>query len=1314
MRRLLPFLSLLIAPALFAQAYLVKDINVSAKANPSSSSPSNFIRYNSRVYFAAMELWSTDGTAAGTSRVADIFPGSAASNPNHFVILNGKLLFNATDNRGQELWMSDGTEAGTRIVADILPNASSSPGERIVFGQSMLFTAYDGIDGIELWITDGTPTGTKLFKDLEPGAPGSDPHSFVIYRNEVWFGAAHGLWKSDGTAAGTVLVSALDDARSLVVAGDRLFFTGRTRSTGAELWMSDGTASGTRMVADLGPGTNDGIVFSDTTTALGNRVLFRADDGQHGDELWISDGSVAGTHIVRDLNPGAGDGVYDFGRLAVMGNAVFFAGTTPATGFELWKTDGTETGTVLVHETVAGTEGRVPSRITVAGDRLFFQVEGTSFQPWQLWVSDGTSAGTRRLQSNELAGMGNEMTGIDGVLWFAGADRLHGFEPWRSDGTDAGTAMITNLAAEDPPSSAPHAFTAAGDWVYFEAWDGTGPYQFQTGASSIWRSDGTPEGTLKVVDTFSYSYQAVGRNLFFTPAGASPLWMSAGTPESTAEATSFTSKFPSIPSIQKVVGDTLFVNAGGTLYAMKASLTGPAISLGTPFAAVYDVAGKALVFANNDLWVSDGTPQGTFVIAQNPRPQLLVPPASVGGRLFFFSSDGPSLRTSDGTNQGTVFLKSVSANIGQLTPAGHNLFFVLDNNLWVSDGTESGTRALPAASPGTIAATGGRVVFSKFDAATGFELWVSDGTDAGTHLLRDINPGTPNSSITELASIAGLVYFTAFEPAAGSEAWVTDGTSEGTRLAADVIPGPGGATPRQYVRAGERVFMSAATVETGNELWAMPLPSVPRIVMSHVRVSEAASAARFTLTLSSASTKTVTAGFATLDASAVAGSDYDAASGTITFAPGETSKTIDVRLRNDTDSENDEMLWLTLSNPANAALETTSAAAIIEDDDALADLGLSVQAVNFGTGVVATNRGPRAATRVQVTSTSTYRAAGCNGCSALALLPADGQPRSLSWETPPADVQVYRSATITASERDPQTANNSIAWTQRDNVVMDALYLTPGAQAAIAYSSFGASGTHTLESSNPSIVSVPATVAFTANQPATFIARGLAAGSATIRILSGTTVRGTLTVDVVASGSKPRWPGGLASEVSTFVPIDLPVLATIRATATAPFTGETPTGTVTVTSNGRELARTVITTPGTYVLPLSFTDLGKFPLRIDYSGDANFHPWTTTTDTTVTPGRVTLSATAVRIDASVELSARVVGSPLVKPTGTIRVSENGVKVTDASLVDGEARITIPNVSASAHTYRVEYFGDARYNGAITTVLASKPKARAVR
>jgi Calx-beta domain/Domain of unknown function (DUF4114) len=89
----------------------------------------------------------------------------------------------------------------------------------------------------------------------------------------------------------------------------------------------------------------------------------------------------------------------------------------------------------------------------------------------------------------------------------------------------------------------------------------------------------------------------------------------------------------------------------------------------------------------------------------------------------------------------------------------------------------------------------------------------------------------------------------------------------------------------------------------------------------------------FNLTLSNPSTETITVKYTTADDTAQSGSDYTAVTGTITFNPGETTKTVNVAVNGDDLYEADETFKLNLSDPTNATISTTSATGSILNDD---------------------------------------------------------------------------------------------------------------------------------------------------------------------------------------------------------------------------------------------------------------------------------------------------------------------------------------------------------------------------------------------
>ena len=118
------------------------------------------------------------------SLVKDIYPGTVGpypynSSPNFLTDVKGTLFFIANDDpTGNELWKSDGTAAGTVLVKDIYPGPE---GSRSVFltdvNGTLFFRADDGITGNELWKSYGTAAGTVLVKDIWPGTVGPNPAS---------------------------------------------------------------------------------------------------------------------------------------------------------------------------------------------------------------------------------------------------------------------------------------------------------------------------------------------------------------------------------------------------------------------------------------------------------------------------------------------------------------------------------------------------------------------------------------------------------------------------------------------------------------------------------------------------------------------------------------------------------------------------------------------------------------------------------------------------------------------------------------------------------------------------------------------------------------------------------------------------------------------------------------------------------------------------------------------------------------------------------------------------------------------------------
>ena len=132
------------------------------------------------------------------------------------------------------------------------------------------------------------------------------------------------------------------------------------------------------------------------------------------------------------------------------------------------------------------------------------------------------------------------------------------------------------------------------------------------------------------------------------------------------------------------------------------------------------------------------------------------------------------------------------------------------------------------------------------------------------------------------------------------------------------------------------------TVALGGASATVPGPA--RIRVQDARAKEGKDASLdFAVTLHRAASREVSVDYATADGTAAAGADYTAASGTLTFAPGETAKTVSVALLDDAIDEGKETFRLKLSNPRGAYLRAMhrEAKGVIKNDDPLQAMWLA-------------------------------------------------------------------------------------------------------------------------------------------------------------------------------------------------------------------------------------------------------------------------------------------------------------------------------------------------------------------------------------
>lgn len=359
------------------------------------------------------------------------------------------------------------------------------------------------------------------------------PDGYGLLRVNAVTGQGSWLHGADGLPVSAAKSTVLGTHDSAFLNG-KLLFKAHSAAAGSELWVTDGTDAGTRLLKDINPGTGDATLQFFSSIGDG-KVYFNADDGATA-KLWETDGTEAGTRSVTLPGLAAGVG-YGF-NMKVAGGKLFLTDDDRT----LWVKDaqGVRQVTSLANNSAGGNLSG--NGFFAVGDRVFFSRRDRSVTPntYTLWVSDGTSAETKQVAQN-VEFRGAQGIGSGNIFYFLGYTAEHGYEPWRSDGTAAGTFLLKDIHVGTGPASAeaPGSFTAVNNGsVFFLATD-------TVHGREVWKSDGTAGGTALVKDVFPGASQgtsgaglpeelhAVGNQLYFrvseTGAGGKNHWTTDGT-----------------------------------------------------------------------------------------------------------------------------------------------------------------------------------------------------------------------------------------------------------------------------------------------------------------------------------------------------------------------------------------------------------------------------------------------------------------------------------------------------------------------------------------------------------------------------------------------------------------------------------------------------------------------------------------------------------------------------------------------------------------------------------------------------------------
>ena len=929
------------------EPHLVADLGIELSSY-AGSAPHGLAAVGGRVVLAAQpddhadRLFQSDGTAGGTTALAA--PCAALesgqitrlhANPAH-AFYEVRCGFDEP-----ALWASDGRAAGTGSLLAAGEFRRTTPfyaapqwvdeGNRALFLQGGSYSS-----PLELWATDGTAAGTFRLGVLtqQTGATGAlARRANGDYLILVWeHFAALSVWRSDGTVAGTVLATPIDlgspsfSVRAFAATSDGIYCLIDGGAVGArQLWYSDGTVAETRWLGDFEAGVWAGLVAHDG-------AVFFAAEAFGGAGIWRSDGTVATTRRIVELASVAvsadsfaflDDRIYWLGfAWSGVSGALYGAPIAGGAAEELLQTcigsycsplfDGYWLRTVgesLVFSRFEGGAAAVWRSGGVAGDasllaplcealdcdfggygpvvladRLLF-VHRTAGEAQELWLCDGTAAGTLRLAGplRSLSwlspGLTDPVAGLpaDAGWLFAADDGEHGRELWHAGSQADSGRLVSDLRLDRPGLEAvesvgsvgdtflfalpqedgtrtlyrhdrgspgvapflnipvirgrygsrnpPPSLRPAGDaWYLFES-DFDGDQSSEDFAQQVWRYDPVSGASRPIfADLATTGVGALAHDLY--PAGEDYVLLGARDLE----------RSPAIYLLQAATGEVAKLldlpatsvwsigRSGGIWFLLEDwrriaafDLTRRTRTVVAEFeAAIYvaDALPAGLIFevavgptttgdGRKELWQSDGTAAGTQEIAQwsnraDGCTWINLPPRSANSSVLF------SVQTS-------------------CEP---------DAELWISDGSAERTRRLRTFTGGAPGVAEGGIRYrgelyflaSAGNPGTGppqISIWKSDGTPQGTVAVAELPTSDVGGDWSPQGTAIGAegIYFSWTDPGHGYELWRTDGTAAGTGLLADLEPGPASAAPYPLWQVGDQVLFTAWTAATGRELW---------------------------------------------------------------------------------------------------------------------------------------------------------------------------------------------------------------------------------------------------------------------------------------------------------------------------------------------------------------------------------------------------------------------------------------------------------------------------------------------------------------
>ncbi|WP_428697458.1 hypothetical protein [Stappia sp.] len=349
-----------------------------------------------------------------------------------------------TDGFNDNLVYTDGSGA-TVLLTDANGNDLQDPawfssfaGETVFFAQT---SSVPGVDGgnFALMTTNGgaAPEVVLPFAVNHYAMSGGELYvragnaGIYVVHPDLSYELVH-----DGTINGVIVQYMFD-------VGGTLYFRGSTNLSQNDFYRIN---PDTYAVTAMSIGANSGGDNVQSVTAAGTNIFYWQFVSGFGTELHVSDGSLGSGSLVLDIRPGS-TGAWSSPQTVALGSGIVFnANDGSSDGEELWYSDGTALGTYVLSGTgtaIGALDFSNIVQMVVVGDQVFFEAFRGDVG-FELFVTDGTEAGTRLVTDLVPGSTSANPTSFyshGGYLYFVreGNDTI-----WRTDGTAAGTTLVSD------------------------------------------------------------------------------------------------------------------------------------------------------------------------------------------------------------------------------------------------------------------------------------------------------------------------------------------------------------------------------------------------------------------------------------------------------------------------------------------------------------------------------------------------------------------------------------------------------------------------------------------------------------------------------------------------------------------------------------------------------------------------------------------------------------------------------------------------------------------------------------------------------